>query len=319
MAKENNEWNDWIGELFTPSYDVTVEDMLDRPQDKETTIKSKVKLVSALDPDTIKDAFERVRVTCVLAEEMRKKAAKQESPKGIQKEEGTDDQPGKKEEKIVDVDQPGIWDTNELATLRQVFKTIKQHNRKLKVINTELEKRNEELENEVANLKLHLNKKNHELTEASKSNKRLKILSDQLQHDLDYITARMTAMEQIFKEINEEKSKMVKENQEMKIAVDKERMDRERIECQFKSLEQQALCEKMAMEQTIKMECQSEISKLHSRINDLSDELNKEKKLHYTTKRGLEHLRQHFASLPLSNIIPPNAVKSDQISKFSYT
>lgn len=86
MAKENNEWNDWIGELFTPSYDVTVEDMLDRPQDKETTIKSKVKLVSALDPDTIKDAFERVRVTCVLAEEMRKKAAKQESSKGIQKE-----------------------------------------------------------------------------------------------------------------------------------------------------------------------------------------------------------------------------------------
>ena len=186
-------------------------------------------------------------------------------------------------------------------------------------MNKELEKRNNELENELANVKLHLSKKTNQLTEATKANKRLKILSEQLQEDQDYITARMTAMEQIFKEINDEKSKMVKENQEYKIAADKERLDRERIEFQLKSLEQQALCEKMAMEQTIKMECQSEISKLHKRINDLSDELEKEKRFHYITKKGLDHLRQHFASLPLSNIVPPNAVNSDQISKFSYT
>lgn len=196
---------------------------------------------------------------------------------------------------------------------------MKQHNVKLKVINKELEKRNNELENELANVKLHLNKKTNQLTEATKANKRLQILSEKLQEDQDYITARMTAMEQIFKEINDEKSKMVKENQEYKIAADKERLDRERIEFQLKSLEQQALCEKMAMEQTIKMECQSEISTLHKRINDLSDELEKEKRFHYITKKGLDHLRQHFASLPLSNIVPPNAVNSDQISKFSYT
>jgi hypothetical protein len=74
------------------------------------------------------------------------------------------------------------------------------------------------LENELANVKLHLNKKTNQFTEATKANKRLKILSEQLQEDQDYITARMTAMEQIFKEINDEKSKMVKENQEYKIA-----------------------------------------------------------------------------------------------------
>lgn len=317
MTEGKTDWKDWIGELFTPSYDVTIDDILGEQHEDNTQslIKAKVKLVSALDPETVRDVYERVRVTCVLADEMRKKEAKDEKKltenKAKEKEQV--------EEKPIDVDQSCIWDSNEISTLRKVFKAVKQHNVKLKVINRELEKRNEELENELTNFKSQLNKRTNQLTEATKANQRLKILSEQLQQELDYITARMTAMEQIFKEINDEKSKLVKENQELKITADKERLDRKRIECQYKSSEQQAVCEKMAMEQTIKMECQSEIATLHKRINDMADELEKERKLHYTTKKGLDHLRQHFASLPLSNIIPPNAVKSDQISKFSYT
>ena len=75
MAEETKtkEWKDWIGELFTPSYDVTVDDILGGNHEEKSTIKSKVKLVSALDPDTVKEVYERVRVTCVLAEEMRNK------------------------------------------------------------------------------------------------------------------------------------------------------------------------------------------------------------------------------------------------------
>lgn len=318
MAKnDSREWKDWIGELFTPSYDVTIDDMLGREEEIQSSIKSKVKLVSALDPDTVKDVFERVRTTCIVAEEMKNKKSDLKGKPDKTEEHGTIVQ--QTDEKPLDVDQPGIWNTEEISTLRKVFKSVKQHNRKLKVFNKELEKRNEELENELAAVKLHLNKKVQDLNEATKANKRLKILSDQLQEDLGYITARMTAMEQIFKEINEEKSKMVKENQEYKIAADKERLDRERIEHQLKTLEQQTLCEKITIEQTIKMECQSEISKLHQRINELSDELDNERRLHYTTRKGLDHLRQHFATLPLSNIIPPNAVRGDQISKFSYT
>lgn len=88
MAKDNaEEWKDWIGELFTPSYDVTTEDMLGQTEDVPSSIKSKVKLVSALDPDTVKDVFERVRTTCVIAEEMKKKKETQIQQKDNRREE----------------------------------------------------------------------------------------------------------------------------------------------------------------------------------------------------------------------------------------
>ena len=66
-----SEWNDWVAELFAPSFDITVKDVLEDKTD-DAEIKSKIKRVSAFDPEAIKKVYERVHMMTVLDEEMRR-------------------------------------------------------------------------------------------------------------------------------------------------------------------------------------------------------------------------------------------------------
>lgn len=218
----------------------------------------------------------------------------------------------------MDLSESCVWDSGEISVLRKVFKEVKEENRKLRVENREIEKRNMELEMKYNSLLKDLDDKKFKLTEVLKANSRLKIHCEHLQSELDESNVRMTAMEQIFKEINEEKGKMVKDVHELRIAADKERMEKNSLQLKLESIQHQTASEKIALEESIKIQCRDQIANLEKNVMDLTKELNKEIKAHKTTKRGLDHLRNHFASLPLSHIIPPNAVNSDQISEFQY-
>lgn len=85
------------------------------------------------------------------------------------------------------------------------------------------------------------------------------------------------------------------------------------------TIHQEVTSERMVAEESIKIKFQSIVMKLKLKNKELSDELENEKKLHSTTRKALEHLRQHFASLPLNHIIPPNSVQNDQVSQFEYS
>lgn len=76
------QWRDWVGELFTPTLDVEVEELLGNVED-DSPIQSKIKHVAAFDPEAIKQVYERVRVMMALDEEMKKsdKQRKQEESK----------------------------------------------------------------------------------------------------------------------------------------------------------------------------------------------------------------------------------------------
>jgi chromosome segregation ATPase len=215
-------------------------------------------------------------------------------------------------------DECCVWDSKEISVLRKVFKQVKEENRKLTVKNREIEKRNMELQMKYNSLIKDLDDKNFKLTEVIKANSRMKIHCEHLQKELDETNVRMTALEQIFKEINAEKAKMVKDVHELRLTADRERMEKNSIQLQLESIQHQTASEKIALEEKIKIQCRDQVANLEKNVMDLTKELNKEIKAHKTTKRGLDHLRNHFASLPLSHIVPPNSVSSDQISQFQY-
>ena len=62
-----------------------------------------------------------------------------------------------------------------------------------------------------------------------------------------------------------------------------------------------------------------DIQYLQQTIEELTKELDKEKQDHERTKRGLNHLRQHFSSLPLEgDTASKGLVAEDQLKKWTY-
>ncbi|XP_060080355.1 myosin-4-like isoform X1 [Ylistrum balloti] len=321
MATNQKEWTDWVGELFPPAVDVTVKDLLgEKTPEEETVIKARIKHVSAFNPEAIRQVYERVHLMSVMDEEMksqqRLKTEKQATT--VSSDGETSKEKPQKKTVEVELDNSCIWDSEEISILREAFKSVKEENVRLTGRNKELEKRNLYLETRMGKLSGEVETKAVKITDINKANSRMKIHCEKLQDELDHANARLTAMEEIFSEISAEKSAMVKEVHELRVQRDKDRMDKGRLELNLESVQNAAESEKLAAEESVKIQCQIEIMELQKRVAELTADLANERRVHGVTKRGLDHLRQHFASLPLSNIIPPNSVRTDQVSKFKY-
>ena len=67
----------WIGELFQPTFNFTVDDIL-AGKAEDVEIKSKIKLARAFDPEAIHEVYEKVRVMTALDEELKQQTLKRE-------------------------------------------------------------------------------------------------------------------------------------------------------------------------------------------------------------------------------------------------
>lgn len=90
-----------------------------------------------------------------------------------------------------------------------------------------------------------------------------------------------------------------------RIALDKERLLRQKLEAELLEGKQNILREIRLMERNAQSKHEIEVIELNEVIRDLTAELRDERKLHEASKRGLDHLRKHFSSLPLDYIIEP--------------
>lgn len=69
----------------------------------------------------------------------------------------------------------------------------------------------------------------------------------------------------------------------------------------------------MLAEENAKTHYEHRILKLEEELRTAEDELDKERQLHSKNKKALDHLRNHFASLPLRDVLPPGMVDRDQV------
>lgn len=90
------------------------------------------------------------------------------------------------------------------------------------------------------------------------------------------------------------------------VKLDEERLNRQKLESDLHQAKQDLIREATLLERNLKSKYETEISDLQEVVKDLTVELRNERQLHEASKRGLEHLRRHFSSLPLSTILSGN-------------
>ena len=224
-------------------------------------------------------------------------------------------QPGQQE---VDINNSCIWDTNEISVLRKAYKTLKQQSIDAMVCYRETTKRNTELEALTSQQKQTIENQRRKLQEAYKANKRLNINVNSLTEEVKYLTAKVGAMEEVIREIKTDQSDMVKELHDNRVTTDKERMERGRIQMKLDNLKKEALAEKLAAEDKIRTQCRKAIHDLKEEVKQLQKELKEEKSKRHITEKGLKHLRTHFSSLSVQEIVPPGVVDTDQVKHFQY-
>ncbi|XP_052784734.1 uncharacterized protein PF3D7_1120000-like [Mya arenaria] len=317
------EWKDWVGELFEPIYGATIDDLV--AGEKEAENKPRVKHISVHDPEAVRKVYERVHMMTLLDEEMR---AQKRNPQQGPPQPTTDPKPQPSERPHLQLSQnldggqkeneACIWDSSEIGLLRDAYRKLKEDSIEAMVHVRETVKRNEELEKLCAEQKKTINVQKGQLSEARIANKRLKIHVDSLSEEVQYLTAKTGAMEEVIKEVKVEHSDMVKELHENRVTTDKERMQRSRIQMKLDSLKQEALADKLAAEDKIRTQCRKAIHDLKEQVKKLDKELKEEKQKRIVTEKGLKHLRNHFSSLSVQEILPESIVNKDQVGYVQY-
>ncbi|KAL4219766.1 hypothetical protein ACF0H5_020179 [Mactra antiquata] len=325
------QWHDWVGDLFEPTFGATIDDLVAHEEDADN--KPRIKHISVHNPEAIRQVYEKVHMMTVLDEQMReqrrrqktKPALKQQTQASVENSESLRKHVQVEEEEnltpgqvIVDVRQSCIWDTDEIGVLRTAYKTLKQESIDSMVYVRETKKRNEELEKLATKQTKLIASQKVKLTEARNANKRLQINVNSLSEEVKYLTAKTGAMEDVIREMKLEQSDMVKELHDNRVTTDKERMERGRIQMKLDRLKKEALAEKMAAEDKIRTQCKKAIHDLKEQVKKLESELKEETDKRKITEKGLKHLRNHFSSLDVQDIIPASVVSVDQLKSVQY-
>lgn len=323
-------WHDWVGELFEPIYGQTIEDLVAHEEDHSN--KPKIKHISVHDPEAIRQVYQKVHMMTKLEEEIRLEKQLQ-GLREKHRETGSVPVLGPSDiENILvptgivktpdsernNLEQSCIWDNGEIAVLREAYRSLKNQSIEATVYARETEKRNKELEALVAEQKKVIKSQQEQLTVSKNANRRLKINVDSLNEEVKYLTAKVGAMEEVIREIKQERTDMIEELHENRVTTDRERMAREKIQMKLDSLKREALAEKLAAEDKIRSLCRKAIHDLKEKVKSLEKQLLKEQTQRKVTEKGLDHLRKHFASLDVQEILPASVVDQDQLKHIQY-
>lgn len=307
----------WIEELFPPAFGLTINDILKskppggREENHDTTdVFEKVAKcqVSPLDVSAIKNVYQRVWLVTVLQEEEGRIKVKEAAEK--------------EKAELLSAEVKGhdscIWSAEELKVLREVFNAAKKENVQLRA---ELQITNEELAelctaNKTQSKMVHATSKN--LGKAKKSNERQRLLIENLKSQLDEANARIRFLEGDVARLEKEHSQNMAEMHDLRACANKERLDKAKLEIDTATLHADLEQEMLLREENLKSAHTHDLEYMQNLVDELTRELEKEKLDHQRTRKGLEHLRNHFSSLPLSGEgAPPGAVLQNQLKKWT--
>jgi chromosome segregation ATPase len=219
----------------------------------------------------------------------------------------------------IDIHNPCIWNSKEIEVLRSVFQTAKEQNLKLRAQIFETQNQFEKLQEKYKRQCKEHEKRTTRLKEATKANERLTIVAKNLKQQVDSAIKQIDGLKAQIREMDQSRKGHLKDIHELRVATDHERLDRKKAELELQHLTQESLRERRIREENLKMMHDEDIQFLQKTIEELSEELEREKRDHERTKRGLNHLRQHFSSLSIHDEQPAEGlVRDDQLKKWTY-
>ncbi len=227
-------------------------------------------------------------------------------------------------EEELDIDDECLWDSEEIEVLRDVFKAAKAQNNKLKA---QLRVNQEELKKLKTKYKKQSNVlevRTMKLQEATKANERLQLMSDSLKKQFNASNETVKFLHEEIAELRETQSKLSKEVHNLRLELDKERIDRKNVEFDLENQQRDALRQMELREEKLKLLHEGDINFLHNQVEELTRELEEEKKDHQRSLKGLQHLRNHFSGVSFGengvqdSDKKANVVAKDQFKKWSY-
>ncbi|GFR92152.1 leucine zipper putative tumor suppressor 1-like [Elysia marginata] len=293
---------DWVKDLFAPIYDFNA--IIEAGKQSDKLEKPHIKRASILDPQTIREVFERVHQRVVESERL--------------KQEELEEKRQKEEDNKLDPRKSSIWDTQELDTLRKVYKSAKGEISRLEAELRESKNHSQHLKTELAAQREETDSLVLRLDEAVKANQRLVIHRDSLQHQVAVMEVKVAALTDMWHEIDGLKLKAMEAEKAARQELDSERLQRQKLECDLTTLQQNAERDRELVMRDVQTRFEIDINDLQDVVKDLTLELQREKQQHEASRRGLDHLRLHFSSLPLRDVLPPGAVEDDQVKRIDH-
>ena len=182
---------------------------------------------------------------------------------------------------------------------------------------TEASQRLAHLEHEYKKQRTDIETKEKNLAEALKANTRLNILCKNLHKQLKTATSKNDAIVEEIGNLKVDRMRYLQDAHEAKVKLDKERLERKGVEMSLERQTKEAVREQMTKEEKVRSECERKVNAMERKMEEMKQELQEEKKAHARTKKGLEHLRTHFASLPFSGEASGMVVE-DQLQKWTF-
>ena len=215
--------------------------------------------------------------------------------------------------------EPCIWNNTEIDILRVAFRTTKEQNIQYKAM---LKAFSEDLANiqqkHTRQCKL-IEHRTQQLNDALKANKRFHILTENYKTQLQKEINHVTQLEQEITKLKKSQNHNEDTIHQLRLASEREKIWKEN-ECIDKEKQKHEFEHNMHMqEEKMNLIHVQDINKLKRIISEMEEKLAEEVKAHKRTKKGLDHLRLHFSSLPMAGQSTGNTtVLRDQLSQFTY-
>ena len=210
-----------------------------------------------------------------------------------------------------------LWSSDELDILRSEYKSKKEENNMLKIAVEDYKLEQSSFKEKLCLQKDCLAANQIELSEAKKANTRLYILCKFLKTQLEESEKTAAAAREKELDLFHEKQAAVEYSRELNIELNKLRIDCENLKVDI-SRQRMEVQHKMQLEsERIKSMYVEEIKNLNEKMADISNLLAREKEEHRRAKKGLEHLRKHFASLSSAGSPTPGSPSKGHLTKWS--
>ncbi|XP_077987335.1 uncharacterized protein LOC144441943 [Glandiceps talaboti] len=289
----------WVEELFPPYYTYSTEEILTK-YEEETPPMEKVKAL-----------YEKVRQEINI-----ERAANQQ--KAVQAGDTLAEYYEQEEAKLRQLEESCIWTHKELEVLREMLHSAKEQNIKLASMLSVAHKQAKDLDVQCKKQTKIIEKRSRKLHESQQQCKRISLHRDHLKSEHTKTNGRIRLLRTDIKELKDEKLQLKKELLETRKMLTDEKLARQEAEIQLDDKGRQHELEKAVREENIRLDFQAQIHKLYEEITDLKIELEREQTAHNIDKRGLDHLRNHFASLSVQAVTGV-AAKQDQLTKLDTT
>ena len=135
-------------------------------------------------------------------------------------------------------------------------------------------------------------------------------MCESLKKELDEERALTSLLQEQLQCLKLERLDLLDSVQKARVASNHDRIEKKRMELELQEHGRTMIETAAHLDAKLRANHERETSLLNRAVVDLKEELEEEKQAHAAARRGLDHLRTHFASQPLDQVLVPDQLSN---------